>query len=840
LGLRLWLLAALLLFPLAGQQRPLDFSRDIQPVLSARCIGCHGEAQQMNGLRLDSAAALLEGSYAGAVIVPGDSAGSRLVERVTTNDPSRRMPAVGDPLRPEEIQALRAWIDQGAKASDTPAPASKAAALWSFQPVRRPAVPAGDRNPIDAFVLDRLRREGIAPSPEADRVTLLRRTTLDLTGLPPTPQETAAFLADTQPEAYARLVDRLLASPHYGEKWARYWLDLSRYADSDGYEKDLFREHAWRYRHWLIEALNRDLPFDQFTREQIAGDLLPYASVEQKVATGFHRNALKNREAGVSREQAQFEEIVDRTNTVGTVWLGLTVGCAQCHDHKFDPITQRDYYRLFAFFNSADEVTIDAPLPGELGPHLSARPQYRAGREALLEEYGVSGLQAAWEANIRSAMDDPGQNTDWDFAVTSLRASMDRAERLLRKDAASRTPREADEVTDYFIARPGPDVAKDKELTDKLKELRGKLSDLEKSLPPLSQAYVLEANPEPVVTHIALRGDYQAKGLTVEPGTPAVLFPFPKGDGPARLRLAEWLVSRENPLTARVMVNRLWQELFGRGIVATSEDFGTQGEKPSHPELLDWLAAEFMESGWSMKHLLRTMVLSATYRQSSKERPELAERDPENTLFARQSRLRLPAELIRDAALSASGLLYPAIGGQSVRPPQPDGISKLTYGDAKWQASEGPERYRRGLYVQYQRTSPHPQLVNFDAPDTNTACTRRRRSNTPLQALNLLNDPVFLESAQALALRVLREARTAWNDRLDYAFQLCLARGPEAVERDRVATFFQQQLAAFEADAGNAGLLAPNTVPGAAAAEVAAWTALGRALMNLDEFITRE
>jgi hypothetical protein len=356
----------------------------------------------------------------------------------------------------------------------------------------------------------------------------------------------------------------------------------------------------------------------------------------------------------------------------------------------------------------------------------------------------------------------------------------------------------------------------------------------------LSQAYTLEESPEPAATHIALRGDYRSKGIRVEPGVPAVLLGLDAGASPARLRLAEWLTDRRNPLTARVAANRLWQELFGRGLVGTSEDFGTQGEKPTHPGLLDWLAAEFIDRGWSMKQMHRLVVLSGTYRQSSRHRPELADRDPNNTLLARQSRLRLPAELIRDAALASAGLLYPAVGGRSFRPPQPDSVSKLTYGDAKWKASEGPDRYRRGLYVQYQRTSPHPQLMNFDAPDTNTACTRRRRSNTPLQALNLLNDPVFFEAAQALGLRVLREAAPSWPARLDYAFELSLARRPDASEKDRVATFFQQQLDALRKDPGSARTLAPNNVGGLGAAEVAAWVSISRTLMNLDEFITRE
>jgi hypothetical protein len=830
----------------------IDFARDVEPILHTKCYECHGSVMQMNGLRFDQKEAALRGGYSGPAIVTGASAKSPLILRVASAKDGFKMPPAGPALTTREIGVLRAWIDQGASWPDIPAAAAgqklsqaERRSHWSFQPIQRPVEPAvrqrtWGRNPIDSFVLARLESENITPSLEADRSTQLRRLSLDLIGLPPTPHEVAAFLMDNGPDAYERQVDRLLASPHYGEKWARQWLDLARYADSDGYEKDLPRRYAWRWRQWVIEAFNADMPFDEFTLQQMAGDLLPGATVNQVTATGFHRNGLKNREAGVKREEARFEELIDRTSTLGTTWLGLTVGCAQCHDHKYDPITQKDFYQLLAFFNNTEDSVIDAPLPGELGPHLQSQPGFYAKRNELLKKYRVPELEPQWEARMRQAMDDPGKNLDWDFQVTAIRAMMDSAEKLLRKEEKFRTQREQDQVVNYFVRNPGPDIAKDKETTEKLKELVKQLQELDKAFPSVSQSYVLMESPQLVKTHVAVRGDYRRPGVEVSAAAPQFLPPLPEGPKPARLRLAEWLVSRQNPLTARVAVNRMWQEFFGRGLVRTSEDFGTQGEKPTHPALLDWLAAEFMEGGWRIKRMHKLIVMSATYRQSSDARPDLKERDPGNTLLARQNRLRLTAEQVRDAALQASGLLYPAIGGESIRPPQPESVSKLTYGGSKWEETQGRERYRRGLYIHYQRTSPYPQLVNFDAPDTNVSAAQRRRSNTPLQALNLLNDPVFFEAAQTLAVRVLRESAPGWNERLNTAFELCLSRKPTRSERERLAAYYAEQKKLNEKDAEALRHWAPNPVTGVPPVEVAAWTGLSRVLMNLDEFITRE
>ncbi len=835
--------------PPAPPASKIDFARDIEPVFHENCYACHGPSVQMNGLRLDQQAAALEGGHSGPAILAGKSAESPLILRVTSEKKDVRMPPGDARLSQDEIAALRAWIDQGAPWPETESSGrpsrSERENLWSFQPVRRPEPPEVNsaswvRSPIDRFILAKLDAEGIAPSPEAGRATLIRRLSLDLTGLPPAPAEVDAFVADKSPRAYEQLVDRLLDSPHYGEKWARHWLDLARYADSDGFEKDLDRPHSWRWRHWVIRALNDDMPFDQFTIEQIAGDLLPGATTEQKVATGFHRNTLKNREAGVKRGEARFDELVDRTNTLGTVWLGLTVGCAQCHDHKFDAITQKEYYQLFSLFDAAWEAEISAPLPGEIGPYLQALPEYYRQREALLEKYEIAKLQPKWEEKTVRAMDFPGESNEWDFHVTATRAMLNHADRRLKTPLEQRSRRERELLTDFFRRRYGPDLAKDDCAVESFKELNKKLSELNKTLPRPSEAYVLEQNPRPAGTRIAIRGDWRRPGIAVEPNTPAALPAFPGGDEPPRLRLARWLVDERNPLTARVAVNRMWQEFFGHGLVGTAGDFGTQGERPTHPELLDWLASQFSRLGWSMKSMHRTIVLSATYRQSSRSRPRLGERDPENRLLARQLRPRLSAELIRDSALAASGLLYPEIGGRSIRPQQPEGIAELTYGRSRWITTPGPGRYRRGLYIQYKRTAPYPMLANFDTPSASVSVVQRRRSNTPLQALNLLNDPVFFEAARALAVRVLQEAQPNWNDRLRHAYRLCLAREPSSPEKDRVATFWERQKQLFENNPGMASTVALPAISESPPAEMAAWVSVARALMNLDEFITRE
>jgi hypothetical protein len=861
----------------AATPRPVDFGQDIQPILARNCIACHGPAKQRGGLRLDDGQAALRGGNSGAVLKPGDAVGSRLLQAVAGLDPDVKMPPEGKkPLSSAEIALLRAWIEQGAK---WPRDAGGSAAQggttthWAFLPIKRPAAPrvrgpGWVRQDLDRFILARLEAEGIAPSPEADRATLIRRLSLDLLGLPPSPREVDEFLRDPRPDAYEQLVDRLLSSPHYGERWGRHWLDAARYADSDGYEKDTGRPHAWRWRHWVIEALNRDLPFDQFAIEQLAGDLLPDASTEQKVATGFHRNTLTNREGGVDQEQFRVEAVVDRVNTTARVFLGVTLGCAQCHDHKYDPFSMRDYYQLFAFFNSDSEADIAAPLPGEAETYARKKAEWdrkKADLDAAVAAYRKERLPAAakqWEATLG-----PDERKKLPAAVAQA----------LAVQAAQRTPAQNREIAEFY-AKSDPQLVK----------LTRAVAEHQKTAPApgLAQTLALGARRK---THILMRGDFLRPGAEVQPGTPAVLPPLtpnpspPRGEGrqrpltanpaspegergapdtprpsgergrgegatPTRLDLARWLVSPENPLTPRVTVNWVWQKYFGRGLVPTLDDFGTQGEKSSHPELLDWLASEFLHRRWSLKELHRLIVTSATYRQSSATRPELVGRDPLNVLLARQSRLRLEAEIVRDAALTSSGLLAGKIGGPSVRPPQPAGISELTYaGSARWVESTGPDRYRRGLYTWFQRTSPYPMLMTFDAPDSNVCCVRRERSNTPLQALTLLNDTVFVECAQALGRRIVTEvpahgtSEGAIRDRIRHGFRLCLGREPSSAEMERLAELFADFHAACRARPEAAAKLVGAPFPsGTDSAEAGAWVALARTLLNLDEFVTRE
>jgi hypothetical protein len=822
----------------------IDYTRDIEPLLSRRCYMCHGPQQQMSGLRLDRKEAALK------VIQPGNSGSSRLI-RMVAGVEKMVMPPMGARLTAAEVGLLRAWIDQGVAWSTVETAKAAGPSHWSFRPVTHPSPPAVRdrawiRNPIDAFILARLDAEGIAPSPEASKATLIRRVSLDITGLPPTPQEIEAFLRDNRPDAYESLVDRLLDSPHYGEKWARYWLDLARYADSDGYEKDRSRPWAWRYRQWLIEALNRDMPFDEFTIEQLAGDLLPNRTIDTLVATGFNRNTLTNREGGTDPEQFRDEQVLDRAATLGTVWLGLTVGCAQCHDHKFDPIAQKEFYQLTAFFNTQEEVNVPAPLPGEIGPYLAARLDYEQKRAALLEEYGIPKVEADWEEKLRYANQHPGEHADWDFAYGELTHTVDNAKKVLFLDPAKRSEVQRVAMTETMIGSCGNLFPKDYCTSLKLGELRTKLNELNAKTPAISYAPILLESDTPQKTYVHVKGDWREHGPEVHPGTLSVLPPLPADQAVNRLTLARWLVAPENPLTSRVAANRIWQEMFGRGIVYTSEDFGTQGDRPSHPELLDWLATEFQNRGWSMKQMVRLIATSSAYRQSSAARPELETKDPANTLLARQSRVRLSAELVRDSALSAAGLLDLRIGGPSVKPPQPKGVAELSYANSvKWVDSTGMDRYRRGLYIHFQRTTPYPQLMNFDAPGASLSCTRRERTDTPLQALNLMNDPVFFEAAQGLAFRVMREASSsnggvAFRDRLNYAYEITLGRTPSVREAERMGKYFDETLRGLDHDPKTVEALFPNRIEGVPQLQAAAWVELSRVMLNLDEFITRE
>lgn len=809
---------------------PVDYVRDVKPILTTQCVACHGANKPRAGLRLDTAAAVLKGGDGGPAVVPGKSDESLLIEAVTGADEQERMPLKRPPLTEAQVALLRAWIDQGARfpRDETPDPA--VATHWAFVPPVRPALPSVSdpkwgRNPIDRFVLARLEREHLQPSPEADRVTLIRRVSLDLIGLPPTPEEVDAFVADPRPDAYEQLVDRLLSSPHFGERWARPWLDLARYADSNGYSIDAPRS-IWKYRDWVIEALNRDKPFDEFTIDQIAGDLRPQATLEQKVATGFHRNTPINQEGGIDVEQFRVESIVDRVATTATAFLGLTIGCAQCHDHKFDPISQREYYQLFAFFNNVDEPQLEFATAEQLAHRASIHAQIAAFHKTLASQYpDLKEKMRRWESNL-----DPAFKT---AQPDELKAAFD-------KPIDKRTESQRRGITELFLARD-----------PSFKELYRQVAGLRAKEPTVATTLVVRERTQPRETHMHLGGDFTRKGDRVFPAVPAVLPKLVSSNGESgnRLDLARWLVDPANPLTARVTMNRLWQAYFGLGLVETENDFGTQGTPPTHPELLDWLAIELVDGGWSLKRMHRRIVTSLTYRQSSKARSDVDSVDPGHRLLARQSRLRLDAEMIRDASLAASGLLSPRVGGPSVFPPQPEGVMSQGQMNREWRPSIGPDRYRRGLYTYFWRATPHPALIVFDAPNAVQACTRRIRSNTPLQALLLLNDQASFEFAQALAARVLGEAASD-DKRIVRAFRLCLSREPTAGERQRLRTLLaDERLAAATESAPTAenAVARPTrtpsstaTGPGDSSREQAAWTTVARVLLNLDEFITRE
>ncbi len=864
------ILGLVALFGLARAQKPIaaalppaaetdvDFNRDIGPLLEQKCATCHGLQQQMSGLRLDSRAAALRGGYSGPAIKPGDSAGSKLIQMVAGVGVEKNliMPMGGERLTSAQVGLLRAWIDHGAAWPEEDPSAKQATSgetkrvkseHWAFSPPLRPSLPnvsneASVKNPIDRFVLAKLEAEGIDPSLETDRATLIRRVSFDLIGLPPTPQEVDRFLADQSPQAYERLVDRLLDSPHYGEKWARQWLDLARYADSDGYEKDMVRPHAWRWRDWVIKALNRNMPFDQFTIEQIAGDLLPNATIEQQIATGFHRNTLTNREGGIDSEEFRVEQVIDRVSTVGTAWLGLTLGCARCHDHKYDPVAQKEFYQLTAFFNTSVERNIEVPLPHELGAYLQTKAEYDRKREELLVGHKVPEMMPVWERKVLWAADHPARDPIHDIAWDTLRIMYDGGQEVLRTHPAYRTQKQQQRLTDHFVPRSQETFGRKRFEELKFKELTEKLRQLKREYPQLTEAQIIVENPTPPQSHLLIRGDFRQPGVEVQPGTPAVLNPMPAVPAPSRLTLARWLVAKDNPLTARVTVNRLWQEYFGRGLVEPSADFGTRSEPPTHPKLLDWLATEFVGGGWDLKATHKLIVMSGTYRQSSNTRTALLSRDPDNRLLARQARLRLSAELVRDNALAVSGLLDKSVGGKSVRPPQPPGVLEQGFdaSSEKWIESKGRDRYRRGLYIQFLRTAPYPQLMTFNAPDSLETCSVRERSTTPLQALNLLNDPVFFEASQVLAARILREQTGAVGARVDHAYRLVLGRSPTPEEKDRLLAFYEEQKALLRGNRDATEILFPAAdLEGVERSEAAAWVAVGRLLLNLDEFITR-
>lgn len=1034
----------------------VSFDRDVRPILSENCFACHGfdANKRQAGLRLDTPeGAHVKAASGKTAVVPGDLNKSELVQRVAAHDWSQMPPASsGKKITPAQVAILKQWVKQG----------GEYAKHWAFAAPKRPALPnvankAWVRNSVDRFILARLEKEGLAPSPEADKRTLLRRVTLDLTGLPPTPAERDAFLSDKCPDAYERLVDRLLASPHYGERMALAWLDLARYADTHGYHIDSQRD-MWRWRDWVIAAFNRNLPYDQFTIEQIAGDLLPNATLDQKIATGFNRNHPINFEGGAIPEEYAAQYVHDRVDTTSTVFLGLTTRCAQCHDHKYDPITQKDYYKLFAFFNNVPEQGLDgqkgnaapflkAPLPDQqktLDTYQKKVAEYdaalktRAGEvtdaadawaataganfgkspavtSGLVAHYGLDEPQTAahihdatvtqpvgvfagkvvrvsdgkfggalqfdgtnsvdlgdalafdrtdrfsygaWvkpvgnEAmTVLSRLDEGGGFRGWDLYLDGGKAFVHlihewdkNAVRVNTKttvcqpnewthlfvtyDGSGKAagvhvyvngkPADLDVTHDNLtgtiktektaaLARRMPGGAPFKGVLDEVRaydrelsaaevaelaayetlrpvlvvapeartdaqkatlrayylehqdapyqKLAAEAADWRKKRDALDAAIpttmVMEEMAKPRETHLLVRGQYDHPGELVMVGTPAVLPPLPATVGPAnRLTLARWLVSPSNPLTSRVAVNRYWQMLFGTGLVKTAENFGTQGEWPTHPELLDWLATEFVRQGWDTKRMLRLLVTSATYRQTSRATPEMLRRDPENRLFARAPRIRLPAETVRDQALAAAGLLVPAIGGPSVKPYQPAGLwEEIAFGGGfsaqTYEQDHGDKLYRRSMYTFWKRTVPPPGLQTFDAPEREFCLVRRGVTNTPLQALVLMNDPTYVEAARKLAERILKEPKAASTppDRLRFAFRLLLDRSPTEAENKVLLSVLDQQRTIFRNEPKAAAQLLSvgesKRDEKLDPAELAAWASVASVLLNLDETITK-
>jgi hypothetical protein len=992
----------------AAAAAPVDFAKSIQPILKEACYDCHGPAKQKGKLRLDSRELALSGGGSGPAIIPGNSTDSYLVKRILGEGDEDRMPIKHDPLEPQQIATIRAWIDQGAVWPDVANVAGAAIAKhWSYQKPLRPALPAVKqndwvRNPIDTFVLARLEKEGMTPSPEADRVTLIRRLSLDLIGLPPTPAEVDAFVADHSERAYENLVERLLASPHYGERWGRHWLDLAHYADTNGYEKDRTRS-IWPFRDWVIHALNSDQPFDQFTIEQIAGDMLPNATASQRIATGFFRNTMTNEEGGIDVEEFRYKNIVDRIQTTGAAWLGTTMHCCQCHNHKYDPITQKEYYQFYALLDGADEPELDVPSERIAAQRAAVEAKVAPLRQSMVARYKTLAAtrpaesQEAWEKTAAAkavhwrVLEPRKFERNYGGTITKLadQSLLFTGDNLYRDDyklefsgdlkdvrairlevlpdaaqpkgGPGRSPEggwllsefsaqlraetgSTPTITPLKLERATADVganaanaidgkrdthwvmskgdAKPHEIVFNVKPVEGKTSgtlavtvtqnyhqqenigrlrlsvtsdegtiaangfpadvesallieakerrveqqaaidayflsitpllaaerkqadELERAEPSYATTLVLEERRVPRVTHIHRRGEFLNLGAEVTPSVPAVLPPLPAGQPRNRLTFARWLVSPENPLTPRVVMNRMWATYFGRGIVRSVEDFGAIGEAPSHPQLLDWLATEFVKQHWSQKAMHRLIVTSATYRQSSRATAEQQRRDPVNELLARGPRLRVEAEVVRDIALSAAGLLTDHIGGPSVYPPQPEGVGSQSYSNSAWPTSKGAERFRRGMYTFLRRTAPNPQLITFDAPTSEVVCSRRIRSDTPLQALTTLNDTAFVEAAQGLANRVVREGPSDDAGRVEYAFRLCVARSPDATEREQILSFYRGQLERFKAKPAMAKQVAVSeAVPlviGADVAEMAAWTTVSRALLNLDETIVKE
>jgi hypothetical protein len=796
--------------PAAAGDRTVDFARDVLPILSDNCFKCHGpdEKARKAGLRLDTRDALIGSTRA-------------VLDRVTSTDADERMPPPksNKKLTAAQIAMLRKWVEEGAVWGRH----------WAFVKPVRPPVPqvAGVMHPVDAFVRERLAREKLSVAPQAAKEVLIRRVTLDLTGLPPTTEEVDAFLKDTSPDAYEKVVDRLLASPRFGERMAWDWLDAARYADSNGYQGDNERT-MWPWRDWVVRSFNANTPFDRFTVEQIAGDLLPNPAKDQVLATGFNRNHMINGEGGRIAEENRVEYVFDQAETVGTVWLGLTLTCCRCHDHKFDPLTRKDYYQLFAYFNQS-------PVTGGGGSGQTApvidfgTPEQTAKLKAAQAAYDeLAKKLAPVEKRLRDA-DATEKNGMYETKLPAV------VESALRKGPGGRVDANNDELIKFY-KESEPEYVKQLQALRKAKQARDAVANA------IPRVMVMADLPKPRDTFMLTRGAYDKPEGKVTPGVPASLPPLPEGVPPNRLALANWVVSRDNPLMARVTVNRLWQQFFGTGLVKTAEDFGVQGERPSHPELLDWLAVEFVESGWDTKKLIRLIVTSSTYQQSSKVTPELRERDPENRLLARGPRLRLPAWMLRDQALAASGLLTPAVGGPPVKPYQPPGIwEEATFGFKKYQQDHGEALYRRSIYVFWRRIVG-PTMF-FDAANRQTCTVKTVTTNTPLHALTTLNDVTFVEAARALAQRALEQGGSTDADRLTFAFRRLTAHKPTADELAILTGALAKQRAIFADRDAAVKLLKVGESPRNEKldpTEHAALTAVCTLLMNLDEVLTKQ
>lgn len=804
----------------------VEFNRDIRPILSDHCLACHGPDQKARKgkLRLDTEERALEERKGSAAVVAGKPDQSEILQRIAAEDEAKRMPPAkfGKRLTPRQTELVRRWIQQGAKWQKH----------WSLVPPQAPTLPTVGSDGIDAidrFILARLAQEGLTLSPEADKRTLLRRLSFDLIGLPPTPQEMDTFLADPSPEAWQKQVERLLASKHFGERLALYWLDLVRYADTGGYHSDNHRD-VWLYRDWVIQAFNDNMPFDRFTREQLAGDLLPNSTEAQRIASGYNRLLMTTEEGGAQPKEYAAKYAADRVRNASTVWLGLTLGCAECHDHKFDPFYTKEFYRFAAFFADIQEK----PVGRQDQTRFPSAQQTAALRE-LEQQIAEQQKKLA-------------------TATPELEAAQVHWEEALRLPEIRKLPKEALEAA---LAEPAKRTPAQKEalarhyrtVAPALQPARAQFAALQKHKAKVEAEMpttLVSMSAAPRTMRVLPRGNWlDDSGEVVQPGVPSALLPLtPQGQRATRLDLANWLTAPDHPLTARVFVNRLWKLYFGEGLVKTLDDFGAQGAWPTHPELLDWLALEFTRSGWDVKHVIRQMVLSRTYRQSSLVSEALRQRDPYNRLLARQGRFRLDAELVRDNALAISGLLSHKVGGGPARPYQPAGYwALLNFPKREYAADKGEGLYRRSLYTYWCRTFPHPSFVAFDAPSREECTVERPRSNTPLQALVLLNDPIYVEAARVFAERVLQEGGKTTDDRLALAYRSALNRRPTAEETRVLTDLVARHLEHYRQDQDAAkAILKVGDRPAAAdleATELAAWTSVARVLLNLHETITR-